>query len=87
MIPDLPYKPILTDTGRFKIIISDYAPLRSYMVDSDKNQIIITEDNMRKLIWKLNSNDFDKALKEVCNFVLERLYFKIERAFSLMRIP
>jgi len=68
--------------GGLRVIISDYAPIQNYYIDADRGLMIISEDNMRKLIWALNRNNFDVALEEVCHFVKERLLAKIDRKFS-----
>ena len=80
--PEKQYHPLYTPMGGLRVIISDYAPIHSYFVDTEKNLMIISQDNMRKLIWKLNFNDFDTALEEVCNFIKERLIHRINIAFN-----
>lgn len=76
--PDRKYETLYTPIG-YQVIISDYAPLQSVLIRD--NSMIISEDNFRKMIWKINK-DFDVALEEVCNFIKERLMHKIDVAFN-----
>jgi hypothetical protein len=80
--PEIEYHPLYTPVDGLRVIISDYAPVKSYYVDTVRNLMIISEDNMRKLIWALNIDNFDVALEEVCHFIKERLFAKIDRKFS-----